>query len=166
MDIVELGRQFQERIHAPTNDPHEFLCRAILRHDFTDVKKGLDKKNLDLNKLHSSGQTPLMLAIFEGQKEMVCEILKHKPDVTIEDDLGLSALMMAQFPALVGSQSRGTGSEDKEAIKDIVVDYFNREVQEAKAMMRAEKASLRNKESLKKKSLNSGIYLKRRRPKI
>ena len=164
MDLTELEHKYQERIHAPTNDPHKFLCHAIMRHDFIDVRNGLENRALDLNKFHECGQTPVMLAVFEGRLDMVSEILKYKPDLTVMDEMGMSVLDMVHLPALVGYAYPKTSYDDKDNIKEAVVAHFNKVAEDALKAEKAKAAELENKNKLRRSSSRRAVMAKRRRP--
>lgn len=165
-DMQQIQQAYQDRINAPTDDSHLFLCHAILRHDLDDVKDAFVRfKDIDLNKLHESGQTPMMLAVFEGRLDMVKEILKQKPDLTVEDDLGMSVMDMVQLSALVGYQHPKTSHQDKEEIKNTVLNHYVQFLEDENAKSAAIQARQKNKRDLRSRTGQAQIRLKRRGPK-
>src|SRR5262245_17640770 len=82
-----------ERAAAPADESHT----AIQQNNLDQVKKILDKnhKAVDAPDKGNNNYTPLHFVIFNGQKPMLEELLKHKPDVNAKDAGGFTPLYHA-----------------------------------------------------------------------
>jgi len=72
---------------------------AVLENDLSTVKQSLTA-GVHIDEKFNEHSTAIMLAIFDGHKEIVAELLKHNPDLFIEDDIGLTPVFMADFCTL------------------------------------------------------------------
>ena len=105
-------------IHHVPREREPILHRAVMK---TQLVRALIDAGADVNARGPEGYTPLMMAVFHGEEDVVRLLLEKGADIAIVDDGGLSALELCRERI---EEKSGRALSDRLNEGDIVDAFF------------------------------------------